>query len=98
MTLSIIVSKVDDLDGRRNLIMAALQIAPTKTADSSERICVQQKFKRRRSVVWEFVRVSGKTSADSSRRRGSISSNVSALGRADQRCLAARFAAGLDLL
>src|SRR6266540_2454811 len=44
MTLSIIVSKVDDIDGirRRNLIMAALQIAPTKTEDSFERICVQQ--------------------------------------------------------
>src|SRR5262249_2070964 len=59
MTLSISVSKVDDLGGapRRNLIMAALRIATTQTADSSERICVQQKFKRRRSVVREVVRL-----------------------------------------
>ena len=38
------LAEVDDPDGvrRRNLIMAALQIAPTKSEDSSERICVHQ--------------------------------------------------------
>src|SRR5262249_3024006 len=38
------LAEVDDPDGvrRRNLIMATRQIAPTKPADSSERICVQQ--------------------------------------------------------